>query len=89
MPSNLYRVQIDGGWREVELIPCHAGPPEESIVRDVLRGEILYVDTSALVPVVPRSEWEKQEWASALNACAKCRQQKPRNIWNAEIAGKR
>ena len=60
----IYHIQINGGWRSVEFASAVPLPPWQSgtvIVRDRLRGTYHRVETSDLVPVVPRSQWEEEQ----------------------------
>lgn len=54
-----YRVKIDGGWREVELVPWTLDGPLVT-VRDVHRGTFHRVLCSDCSCVVPRSKWEEE-----------------------------
>jgi len=58
--DQLYRVEIDGGWREVEVVP-ETYRNGTVMVRDVLRGEYMKVLADDLVPVVTHSQWETPE----------------------------
>lgn len=57
-----HHVQIDGGWRAVQLLHTDATvSPNLCLVRDVFNGDVFWVPYDKLENVVKRSEWENTE----------------------------